>query len=86
MTAPRYLSPSEIAERLGVSRAKVYRMLHDIRRVKLGDRMVRVLESDLEAYLQERTIRPSTAALRDDREPPLPSWARPLKPRNGSRR
>ena len=79
----RYLSPSDIAASLGISRRAVYRMLQDLPRVRLG-RSIRVAEDDLMAYLAKHTQRPD-AELRDPQDPPKPSWLRPLKPRNVKR-
>jgi excisionase family DNA binding protein len=62
----KYLSPTQIAERLGVSRAKVYRILHNLPRITLGKRCVRVLETDLDEYLANNARRPTWPSSTDD--------------------
>jgi excisionase family DNA binding protein len=68
MLIERYLAVSEIAFRLGVSRARAYQVIRECTRIKYG-RSVRVPESAFQQWLEEHTI--STA------EPELPRFATP---------
>lgn len=52
----KLLSPAQVAERLGVARLTVYRLISrgDLPSVHLSARAVRVTESDLEAFVADR--------------------------------
>jgi len=54
------LTASDVAKRLSISCSQAYRMMQnqEIGTVRLG-RMVRVKESDLEAFIQSRSIPPA---------------------------
>lgn len=56
----RALTPSEVAKRLGISRQQVYTLIHSGkltgRRVGLGIANIRVMESDLTAFLAASII------------------------------
>lgn len=56
----RALTPNEVAERLGISRQQVYTLIHGGkltgRRVGLGIANIRVMESDLAAFLDASII------------------------------
>lgn len=82
MTA-RYLSPAQVAQRLGVSRAFAYRMLKSMRVVKL-ERTVRVAEEVLEEYVAARTSKPNPVTSSEAANT-LPAWARrPLRTPTGA--
>src|SRR3954466_11625599 len=68
MLIERYLAVSEIAFRLGVSRARAYQVMSECTRIRYG-RSVRVPESSFQQWLEEHTI--STAG------PELPRLATP---------
>ncbi len=53
----KYLSPKDIADRFGISRAHAYRLIAGMRTVRLGD-CVRVAERDLETYLSKHERKP----------------------------
>lgn len=80
----KYLTPQQVAERLGISRRHVYEMLKSIPHVKLARNCVRVAESEIERYLEARTKRTTTLEWSPGEpasEPakPPPAWRRPLK-------
>lgn len=67
---PVLLTIAEVAERMGVSKSGVYRRIAggDLRAIRIGDRAMRVLESDLLAYVDpvgpELTVREAATVLR----------------------
>lgn len=50
----KLLSPEQIAERLGLHRRDVYRLIKDWPKVKLGERRIRIDEATLEAFIESR--------------------------------
>jgi excisionase family DNA binding protein len=55
----KYLSPEQIAEQLGVSRATGYRIAHSCLFVRVG-KLIRIPEDALVRYLAQRTSEPDT--------------------------
>jgi excisionase family DNA binding protein len=55
----RLLRPAEVAERLGVSRSEVYRLVevYGLPAVRLADRALRIPEEELEAWVSSRRVR-----------------------------
>ena len=52
------LNAGQVAEILGISRSKAYRMLRlsEIPTIKIGEKSVRVSNEDLNEYIQKHTI------------------------------
>ena len=67
---PVLLTIAEVAQRMGISKSGVYRRIAggDLRAIRISDRAMRVLESDLQAYVDpvgpELTVREAATVLR----------------------
>lgn len=74
----KYLTISDVAEKLGVKKGTIYAWLFQKRLpcIKLTGKMVRFRESDLEAWLKSKTTQPAEAK-------PLMKRGRPPKVNSG---
>ena len=57
MTIERHLTIKDIMVALGVGRSRAYEVAHDLPHLKIG-RSVRVAESVLKRWLEQRTVQP----------------------------